>query len=51
MIQMNISRLIFSRLSQNKPIADDFCEDSILWKQILNKNDDKIAKIFTHFWD
>ena len=30
-------REIISRLSQNKAITEDFCEDSILWKQILNK--------------
>ena len=42
-------RQIVSRLSQNKAIAEIF-EDAILWKQIFNKNDDKMAKIFIHFF-
>ena len=41
---------IVSRLSQNKAIGEDFYENSILWKQIPNKNDDKIAKNL-HLWD
>ena len=27
-----------SKMSQNKAIAEDFYEESGLWKQILNKN-------------
>ena len=42
---------VVSRLFQNKAIAEDFCEDSVLWKQILNKDNEKIAKIFIHLWD
>ena len=51
--QISIKELreIVDRLSQNKAIAEDFCEDSVLWKQILNKNDDRIAEIFTHLWE
>ena len=44
-------REIVIRLSQNKAIAEDFRENSLLWKQLLNKNDDKIVTIFTHLWN
>ena len=37
----------------NKAIAEDFYEDSVFWKQILNKGDHihVIAEILIYFWD
>ena len=42
-------RQIVTRLSKKKALAEDFCEDSVLWENILKDN--KIAEYFTHLWD
>ena len=49
--ELNIIELrqIVKKLSKNKAIAEDYCEDSILWQSILNDNN--IAKYFTQLWD
>jgi len=42
-------RQIVKRLSKNKALAEDYCEDSVLWESILNDN--KSARYFTQLWD
>jgi hypothetical protein len=42
-------RQIVTRLSKKKALAEDFCEDSVLWENI--HKDNNIAEYFTHLWD
>jgi len=51
--KMSIHELrdIVCRLSKDKAIASDFCEDSAIWDMILDEDNDAIAKMFTSLWD
>ena len=42
-------RQIVRGLSKSKALAEDFCEDSVIWESILKDNN--IAEYFTHLWD
>ncbi len=42
-------REIVKRLSRNKALADDYCEDTAIWDKIMD--DDKTALMFTSLWD
>ena len=47
-LSINELRKIVIKLSKNKALAEDYCEDSTIWDSILN--DDKVAGHFTQLW-